>query len=190
MTAAGVLAFDPEVTFPTRWLVDLAPGVDLTQARRELGPTFGRTVLPGLRPDDVEYVATVAWMPYVMAALVAGFAVSTVGHVLVATIRRRRDLAILKTLGLGRGDVRAVVAWQATTLGIVALLVGLPVGVVTGRWAWTAVAARLGARSDPLVGPLLVVGIVVAAIVVLNAIAAVPGRMAARLRPAVVLRSE
>ena len=190
LTTAGVLAFEPEITFPTRWLVDLAPGVDLAEARRALGPAFGRTVLPQLRPDDVEYVATVAWMPYAMAALVAGFAVATVGHVLVASIRRRRDLAILKTLGLGRRDVRAVVAWQATTLGLVALLVGLPVGVVTGRWAWMTVAARLGARSDPLVGPLLVGAIVVAALVVLNAIAAVPGRIAARVRPAVVLRSE
>jgi hypothetical protein len=190
MTAAGARAFESEVTFPTRWLVDLAPGVDITEARGALGPTFGRTVLPQLRPDDVEYVATVAWMPYVMAALVAGFAVATVGHVLVASIRRRRDLAVLKTLGLGRRDVRAVVAWQATTLGLVALLVGLPLGVVAGRWAWMAVAARIGARSDPLVGPLLVAGIVVAALVVLNAIAAVPGRIAARVSPAVVLRSE
>lgn len=190
MTAAGVLAFGPEITFPTRWLVDLAPGVDLTEARRVLRPTFGRTVLSQLRPDDVEYVATMAWMPYVMAALVAGFAIATVGHVLVASTRRRPDLAILKTLGLGRRDVRAVVAWQATTLGLVALLVGLPIGVVTGRWAWMAVAARLGARSDPRVGPLLVGVIVVAAVIVLNAIAAVPGRIAAQVSPAVVLRSE
>ncbi|CAN5182517.1 hypothetical protein BH18ACT4_BH18ACT4_08180 [soil metagenome] len=192
MTAHGAQSFaaDRQITFPTRWLVDLAPGVDLAEARRELGPTFGRTVLGQLRPDDVEYVATVAWMPYVMAALVAGFAVATVGHVLVASIRRRRDLAILKTLGLGRGDVRAVAAWQATTLGLFALVVGLPLGIVTGRWAWLVVADRLGARSGPQIGPLLVVLLVVAAVVVLNGIAAVPGRVAARIRPAVVLRSE
>ena len=190
MTEAGARASGPEFDFPTRWLVDLAPGVDVAEARRELAPTFGRTVLGPLRPDDVEYVAGVAWMPYVMAGVVAAFAAATVGHVLVATIRRRRDLAILKTLGLRRGDVRAVVAWQATTLGVLALLVAVPAGVLAGRWAWTVVADRLGARSEPLVGPLVLVLLVVFVLVVMNVIAAVPGRMAARVRPAVVLRSE
>jgi hypothetical protein len=190
LTEAGALALEPPTDFPTRWLVDLGPGVDLAEARRELGPTFGRTVLGPLRPDDVEYVARVAWMPYAMAGLVAAFAAATVGHVLVASIRRRRDLAILKTLGLGRRDVRAVVAWQATTLGVVALLVAVPAGVATGRWAWMAVAERLGARSEPLVEPVVLVLLIVAALLVMNVIAAVPGRMAARVRPAVVLRSE
>ena len=189
MSPEGIAALDPEA-FPTRWFVDLAPGVGVAEARRALGPTFGRTVLPPVRPDDLENLASVAWMPAVLAGLIAAFAMATIGHVLVAAIRRRRDLAILKTLGLDHRGVRSVVAWQATTLGVLAALVGIPLGLVAGRWAWVVVADGLGARSAPLVDAAVVVLLVVAVLVVLNAIAAVPARVAARLRPAVVLRSE
>lgn len=189
MTLAGLASFG-DATFPTRWLVDLAPGVSVDEARRLLTPAFGRTVLPPVRSDDVENLATVAWMPSALAGLVALFAVMTIGHVLVATIRRRRDLAILKTLGFGRRDVRWVVAWQASTLGLVALAVGLPLGVIAGRWAWIVVAERMGARSAPSIDVLVLGLLVVGSFVALNAIAAVPGRVAARVRPAVALRSE
>jgi ABC-type lipoprotein release transport system permease subunit len=123
--------------------------------------------------------------------LLALLAVGTLAHTLVsATRRRRRDLAILKTLGFVRPQVRGTLAWQATTLGTVALLVGLPTGIAGGRWGWRLFAGQLGVLADPVV-PLLAIYIVVpAALFLVNVVAALPGRAAARTQPATVLRSE
>jgi ABC-type lipoprotein release transport system permease subunit len=99
-------------------------------------------------------------------------------------------LAILKTLGFVRRQVRAAVAWQATTLVTVALLVGVPVGIAVGRWVWTLFADELGVVAVPRV-PLLAVALLIpCALVVANLVAAAPAAAAARTRPATVLRSE
>jgi ABC-type lipoprotein release transport system permease subunit len=107
-----------------------------------------------------------------------------------AVRRRRRDLALLATLGLTRRQVSATVAWQATTVGILTLAIGLPLGIIGGRWAWGRLADDLGTLSEPKVPLLLLVLAVPVVLLLVNAVAFVPGRMAARLRPAVVLRSE
>ena len=73
---------------------------------------------------------------------------------------------------------------------MLALVIGIPIGVVGGRWAWGLLAEDLGTLSEPRV-PLLAIAIGVPVVVLLcNAVAYVPGRIAARTKPAVVLRSE
>jgi ABC-type lipoprotein release transport system permease subunit len=110
---------------------------------------------------------------------------------LVSSVRRRRhDVAILRTMGFVRRQVAAAVAWQATTVALVGLIVGVPLGVAAGRWTWGLVASQLGVRDEPVV-PLLVVVIVVAGtLLVANALASLPGVVAARTRPAEILRAE
>jgi ABC-type lipoprotein release transport system permease subunit len=129
--------------------------------------------------------------PSVVAAFLVLVAGVAEGHALVTSVRRRaRELAVLKTLGFVGSQLRATVAWQATTLAAVGLSLGIPIGLVIGRSAWTIVARRLGIDEHiPIRWAALVVA-VPAAFVVANLIAAFPGRRAARLRPATVLRSE
>ena len=81
-------------------------------------------------------------------------------------------------------------AWQATTFAFLALVIGIPVGVIVGRWAWTALADNLGTVAEPIIPVLAVVLAVPVVLLIANAVAYVPGRIAARLRPATVLRSE
>jgi len=143
------------------------------------------------RPSDIIAYDRVRTTPIVLALVLALLAAATVANALFSAVRRRRrDLAMLATLGLTRRQVSATVAWQATTVGVLALLIGLPVGIIGGRWAWGFLADDLGTLSEPRV-PLLAVVLAVPAVLLLcNAVAFVPGRIAARLRPAVVLRSE
>ena len=54
--------------------------------------------------------------------------------------RRRRDFAVLKTLGFDRGQVRATVAWQATTLAALGVALGVPLGIVIGDAVWRLIA--------------------------------------------------
>ena len=64
--------------------------------------------------------------------------------VLTSVRRRRRELALLKTLGMTRRQLRAIVAWQTTLTLLIALVVGVPLGVAAGRWAWRGFAGSLG----------------------------------------------
>jgi putative ABC transport system permease protein len=125
------------------------------------------------------------------AALLAIAAAVTLGHTLWTSIRRRRrDLAILKTLGFIKRQVSATVAWQSTAMVLVALAVGIPLGVAAGRWAWQAFADQLGIVPEPVVPAVAVVLLLPATFLAANVIAFWPGRRAARLQAAAVLRSE
>jgi hypothetical protein len=72
----------------------------------------------------------------------------------------------------------------------VAAVIGIPVGIACGRWVWIVFAHQLGIVPRPAV-PFLTFGVLaVATLVVANVVAILPGRAAARVRPALVLRSE
>ena len=126
-----------------------------------------------------------------LAALLGLLGAATLGHLLVTVLRRRRrDLGVLKTLGFVSGQVAATVAWQATTLAFLALLVGLPLGLVAGRWAWLLLNRDLHSLAGPVTPVLALLAAVPATVLVANLVAALPARAAAATRPAVVLRSE
>ena len=40
--------------------------------------------------------------------------------------------------------MREAIAWQATIILLVAVIVGVPLGIAAGRWAWISFAASLG----------------------------------------------
>jgi FtsX-like permease family len=104
--------------------------------------------------------------------------------------RRRRELALLKAIGMTRGQIRAVVAWQTTLTLLIAVLIGGPLGIIGGRLAWHAFAGSLGVV--PLVEvplPALVGGLAVL-VVAGNVLAALPATVAARTRPGIGLRTE
>lgn len=126
-----------------------------------------------------------------LAALVALIALGAVTHALASSVRRRRrDLAVLKTLGFVPGQVSATIAWQATTFAVVALALGLPLGVAAGRWAWQLTALQLGVESAPVV-PLLPLATAAAGSVLAgNLAAAAPRWAASHLRPTTVLQAE
>jgi putative ABC transport system permease protein len=140
---------------------------------------------------ELSAVSRSSGVPLTLTEVLLFMAVATLVHVLVTSVRkRRRDLAILKTIGFVRRQVRGAVAWQATSLIVVALAIGLPVGIATGRWIWTAFAGSIGVVPAPSVRLVLVLLAIPSAIIAANLIAAFPGRAAARTKPALVLRAE
>ena len=181
----------PAAATPSWYVVRLDPAADRDRAVARLRRDFPATVVLPLPQPDLTNLERVGYLPGLLAGLVALLALGTVAHALVTSVRRRRrDLAILKTLGFGRGQVSQTVAWQATTFALLAAVVGVPLGVAGGRWAWRLVAGQLGVVSGPVVPPLPVLAVAAGALVVANLVAAGPGRAAARIRPAVALRSE
>ena len=180
-------------------LLRYRPGTDLTAAAARLTaavtkvgcPVGSCTVTSDQRPGDIQDYAGIRDTPLVLGGVLALLAVGTLAHVLLTGARRRRrDLAVLKTLGLVRSQVLRVVSWEASALAGAALLVGLPLGVLAGRWAWALFAGSAGVSGTPDVPVALVLAAVPVTLVLANLIAAGPGWDAARVRPASVLRTE
>jgi ABC-type lipoprotein release transport system permease subunit len=172
--------------------VRLVPGIGkkafVTDVQRRAGRIF---VVPRGESQQLHTLGGATGAPLVLAAVVALMAAATLGHTLVTSIRRRRlDLAILKTLGFSRRQVSSTVAWQATALALIALLIGVPLGIFGGRWAWILYADHLGVVPFAVIPIVAVLLAVPATIVVANLLAVVPGRIAARLKAGPVLRSE
>jgi hypothetical protein len=190
LTVDGLRAVLPTER-PNQFVVQYAPGVDKEAAYASLRRDFGPTVLRAATPDEVENLRRVSGLPFLLAALLAVLGAATLGHLLVTSVRRRqRDLAVLKALGFIRRQVSATIAWQATILAAVALLIGLPAGVAAGRWGWVLVNQGLGSPAEPITPALVVLSVIPATVLVANLVAALPARAAATTRPAVVLRSE
>lgn len=142
-------------------------------------------------PPRLRNMREVGAIPLVLAGFLALLAAAAVGHSLAVSVRaRRRDIAVLRALGLLRGQVRTIVAVQAGVTVAIGLIVGMPVGVAAGRWAWSLIAGGLGVLDRPVVAWAAYLATVVAALVVANVVAALPARAAARLRPAEILRTE
>jgi hypothetical protein len=189
---APLFAKDPNHNYTRYLVVRVAPGVTHADALRRLRAVAALTPAVGASlPTDVARLHDVGWFPVALAALLGGLALIAVGHTLVTGVgRRRRDLAVLKTLGSTRGQVRATVAWLATTQAIVGLLVGVPVGVLLGGAIWRAVADGIGVETTPRVPLIALLLTTVGAVVLVNLIAALPARSAANTRPAVALHAE
>ena len=86
-------------------------------------------------PTEIERVRQIDGLPVVLGVFVSLVALVAVGYGLVTSVRRRRrDLAVLKTLGFRRNQVRLTIAWQATTIGLVGLVFGIPLGLIVGRF--------------------------------------------------------
>ena len=169
-----------------------AAGTVLLATAAKAGCPYGScTVTADQRPGDIKNYAAIRDTPLTLAAVLGVLAVGTLAHVLLTGVRRRRrDLAVLKTLGFTRGQVLRTVAWEASALAAAALVVGIPLGVIAGRVGWALFANATGIASHATVNVPLVLLAIPATLLLANVIAAWPGWAAARLRPAQVLRTE
>ena len=112
------------------------------------------------------------------------------GQFVVASARRRqRDFAIMKVLGLLHRQLTAITVWQVTTLTVLALLVGMPLGVAGGHWAWRIFADNVG-LSPVAITPMALVWMIPVTMAAAILIAFRPGQRMARGSPAAVLRTE
>lgn len=176
-------------------LVRFRPGIGPQAAIDALASRVARagafTVTASATPTDLVNFGRVQDLPFLLGAALSVLALLTIAHLLVTSVRRRRrDFAVLRTLGFTRGQVRRAVAWQAGTLASAALVIGIPLGIVCGRLAWRIFASQLGILPVVHIPFLTFVVMVLAALGLAAAAAALPGEAAARERPAEVLRSE
>src|SRR5665213_1248122 len=148
-------------------------------------------VLGVLRPVQIVNYRTIGSTPIFLAAGLALGAVLALGLTLASSVRRRRrELALMKTLGFTHRQLASAVAWQATTTALLGMAVGLPLGVVIGRQLWTLFARSIYAVPDPTVPALSVLIVGAGTVLFANLVAFLPGRDAARTPAALALRAE
>jgi hypothetical protein len=200
---------DPTLNGPNLALVRLRAGVSPAAGRSDLqrianaanrafaaipdGGGAGDTIaVVGVqRPAEIVNYRSIGATPALLVSGLALGAVTALALTLAASVRRRRrDLALLKTLGFTQRQLAAAVAWQASVAAGVGIVVGIPVGVVLGRWLWTLFARLIYAVPLPTVPVTSVVLIGVGALVLANVVAAIPARIAARTPTALMLRAE
>ncbi|MCJ7673018.1 MAG: ABC transporter permease [Acidimicrobiia bacterium] len=198
-TVPGLQRLNPVAT-PTALYVQFTPGTaqkaGVAALRRALRGRPGYQEVfdfGGERRDVGGFldVSEVDDLPLLLGGLVAVVAAGVLAHVLVTSARaRRRDLAVLRAIGFRRRQVRSTVTWQAVTVTTVALVIGLPLGLILGRAAWTVYARSIGVVPEPAIAWTGVLAAIIGALLVAVAVAVWPARAAARHSPAAVLRSE
>ncbi|PCE16498.1 peptide ABC transporter permease [Microbacterium sp. SZ1] len=125
-------------------------------------------------------------------------AVGLVNLLTIGVVQRRRELGLLRSIGLSNRQVRRMVLLEATHITVAATLTGLVLGVVYG---WIAAQSLLGSvptypdfAPAGLVAPhvpwLPVVIIVVATAVLTLVAAAAPTRLATRVAPVEALAAD
>jgi len=196
LPAAARNILDGPVTGPNAILVRLRAGAgasSLEQIAEATSSTadLGVNVLAVQRPAEIINYRSLGTTPALLGAALALGAVFALGLTLVASVRRRRrELALLKTLGFTKRQLVATVAWQSSISVGIGTIVGLPLGIVLGRFLWDLFARDIDVVPVPTVPAVTVVLLAVGALVLANVVAAIPARIAARTPTALLLRAE
>jgi hypothetical protein len=189
--------FNNPVPGPNAYFVDTKPGAG-AGARNSLeamtGPlsntaNFGVSVVRVLRPAEIVNYRSLGTTPAILGSVLGAGAVGALALTLVASVRRRRrDLALLKTLGFTTRQLAVVVLWQANVAVLIGVAVGLPLGIAAGRALWDAFARQINAVPMPVVsaGPV----VAIAALALATLVSLLPAVLAARTTAAVGLRDE
>ena len=182
---------NPEGFVPNTLLVDFTDGTSIAEGTASLRRDFPETVGTFRFAGDVRNLRRVQRLPRLLAVLVGLLALGTLTNVLVTSVRRhRRDLATFAALGFRRGQLGATVAWQATTFALLALVLGVPLGVAAGRSIWRLMMGSIGLEVGPSLPLALLALVAIGTLMAANVVAFLPARSASRTRPAEILRTE
>jgi ABC-type lipoprotein release transport system permease subunit len=120
--------------------------------------------------------------------LVTGAGVLTFGLV-VTLSRSRHELAIVRAVGFDRRLVRRTSRWAGFAQAAAALVVGVPLGIVAGRYAWHLYARSLGVAEVEHVPAVELAALVAGTIAFSVGVASLAGRWVSRRSPGAVLRA-
>jgi hypothetical protein len=173
------------------YAVWVRPGFDRETTLAALREAFPTTFVEVGVPMQVRNLGLVDDQPLVLALIIGALAGAALVHALITSVRSsRRQIGVLRALGFTRGQVSASVAWHATAIAGAGLLVGIPLGIVTGRLLWRWIVDDLGLESPAAVPALAMLTVATIVLIAANVASYVPGRLAANMRPANALRVE
>ena len=171
-------------------LVSVVPGARGQAAINHYVDSYRSITALAITPTSLVNFGEAVNFPLIFGAMLAVFGVATLLHLLVVSVaQRRREVALLKIVGFVNGQVASTMAWQATTLAVVGIVIGVPLGVMAGRAIWQAFANNLGAVPVSIVPVWLICLLVAGVLVLADLIAVVPALAAIRSKPRDLLRT-
>ncbi len=146
----------------------------------------------GIDEGFLLFLSVITFMGIVLVAISLGGVFDTV---LLETRQRTRELAILKALGLSPRQVIVLVVSSVLPVGLIAGLLGVPLGLVFQRAALAymgqvAAGTRVPERTFDVLVPATMVGLALTGLAIATIGALVPARRAAQARIAPVLQAE
>jgi len=172
-------------------VVRFRPGVDQGRARQrlraatsEVGEYPGSSsFLDVSRPAEIINARSITIAPTITSGLLMFTALLSLSLTLVAGVRRRRvDFAALKALGFTRRQIGATILTQSVIVTAIGLAIGVPAGIIGGRWAWALFAERMSVVDSASVPVTLLVVVMCALAVGSVLVAVLPSQIASRVR--------
>lgn len=196
-TFADLVAIDPSAT-PSRWEVRPTAGVAANAYRDSLQTASGNQIAAYTIEDSTSdeefllFLSVIAFMGIVLVAISVGGVFNTV---LLETRQRTRETAVLKAVGLTPTQVVVMVVSSVVPVGIVAGLLGVPLGLAFQRAVITYLGQAAAQTAIPestfdVLGPLVLLGLLLTGLAIATIGAYAPARRAARARVAPVLQAE
>ncbi len=181
---------------PVEWtsaviLVRYARGADQLKTFNAVEAALGTTeAFEAADRQGQTGLARIRTVPILLIVGLLALVAAAVAHVLLVSIHRnRRDLAVLRAMGLSNQQAWTSVVVHGSVIAVITGATGLTIGVIVGRITWNWIATDLFVVSRPL-APLVFLGALGAALVALANLAALqPARKVLRAQPADVLRT-
>ncbi|MEW2355658.1 FtsX-like permease family protein [Spirillospora sp. NPDC029432] len=167
-------------------LVKARPGTPLDASRAAVDRAAA--AFPGVEVrDQAEFkrsqaaqIDQILILFYVLLALAVVIAfIGIINTLALSVLERVRELGLLRAVGMTRGQLRAMIRWEAVIISVLGAVLGLAIGVFFG---WTLVYALEEEGITEFAFPAgTLLGLVIAAGVVGFVSAVLPGRRAARI---------
>jgi len=177
---------------PDTYLLRLAPGADVEALRAYLKSRAGSLLSLAVVNTEISSLYQFRLTMLALSIALSAIALISVFNSAVLNMRERMsEVGTYKTLGMTPGQVVQMVLASGGTLGVLAGLLGVPLGVVFVQITLTAVGRSYGFGSfdlRPDWGALVMPALVAVGVGLLGS--AVPARWAARLNVVEVLQYE
>jgi putative ABC transport system permease protein len=184
----------PEGVEVTDYFIRAKPGTDSDELAQSLvaasGGVFDVEVLDDSMDEVRDQFRSVLIPLNAVLFVIAGL--NLLASLLLAIRERRRDFAVLKTVGFTPGQIAMSVFSGSVVLALLALVIGLPLGLVIARVVFDLLssAAGIGTGVGVMPGPLWMAPLSAGAILIAALATVLPALRASQVRVAEALRYE
>jgi ABC-type antimicrobial peptide transport system permease subunit len=179
---------------PTDYLIKTRSGADDRAVANAIIAASGGNLDPEVLSETIDDIRN-EWRPVLLGLNVVLFAIAGINLLssqLLSIRERRRDFAILKTLGFTPPQIVASVLAGGALLALVAFGIGIPLGLVASRVMFDILssAAGIGTGVGELPGIIWLAPLLPLVVLVTALASALPARIASGLEVAEALRYE